>query len=89
MIAAFLSIRQLLLSIIFLQAFASLVTCNTEFGRAGVIDGVAHCPGYYYNVMIISIEPLIIYLPSFLTDQEVSHLLKLRSLLPSSFLMFR
>jgi prolyl 4-hydroxylase len=42
------------------------------------------CPPHSYNTFILSQEPLIIYIESFLSADESAHLIKIRSFLPQS-----
>jgi len=39
------------------------------------------CPKHLYNVHILNRDPLVIYIPHFLTDEEADHLVNIRSAL--------
>lgn len=42
------------------------------------LDEPVACPTYPYNVQVFSQEPLILYLSSFVSDEEASHLINIR-----------
>lgn len=42
------------------------------------LDEPLACPTYPYNVQVFSHEPLVLYLSSFVSDEEASHLISIR-----------
>lgn len=40
------------------------------------------CPEHHYNVHIFSKDPLVIYIPDFITEEEASHLREITYVLP-------